>query len=59
LNRFDLLLSHQTPSIAHLLIWCFVWQDGGRTQWTFASFEHWLAHKMLESAAHAMTLVRY
>ena len=37
--------SHQKPSITHSLIWCFVWRDGGRTQWAFVSFEHPLTHE--------------
>jgi len=38
--------SHQMPSLTHSLIWCFVWRDEGRTQWTFVSFEHQLAHEV-------------
>jgi len=26
-------------------VWCFVWRDEDRTQWTFVSSEHPLAHK--------------
>jgi len=37
--------SHQKSSIMHSLIWCFVWRDGGRTQWAFVSFEHPLVHE--------------
>ena len=51
---------HQMPSLTHSLIWCFVW-DGGRTQWTFVSFEHPLASMKKDAGAsgHAMTPVLY
>ena len=42
---FKLSHAHRNPSITHSLIWCFVWRDGGRTQWLFVSFEHPLVHE--------------
>ena len=41
--------SHQNPSITHSLIWCFVWRDGGETQWMFV-----LWPETIPRAAHNM-----
>jgi len=45
LNIFHLLLITSKPSFMHSFVWCFLWRDGGRIQWTFVSFEHPLAYE--------------
>ena len=43
LNIFHLLLVTSKVVPYAFLMWCFVWRDGGRTQWAFVPFDNPLA----------------